>query len=91
MTDNFSLKEAYLVKLQGIRDDLAQFIIEKHPEKGYVSLQSNVQRGLYMGMKPDGRIWPTVDTGVNNIWFYPEVVECKLWSIMLTHYMDLLS
>ncbi|KAJ8306151.1 hypothetical protein KUTeg_016696 [Tegillarca granosa] len=66
------------VYCKGIRDDMAQFIIEKHPEKGYVSLQSNLQRGLYIGMKPDGRIWPTVDTGVNNIWFFPEVVEYQL-------------
>lgn len=51
--------------------------MEKRRAGGYVSLQSASQRGLYLGMKPDGRVWPTVDTGVNNVHLYPQVVECK--------------
>ncbi|XP_069127319.1 uncharacterized protein [Argopecten irradians] len=59
----------------GERDEFSHFIVDKHPEQGYVALQSSSQRGLYLGMKPDGRVWPTVDTGVNNIWLYPSVID----------------
>lgn len=63
---------------QGIRDEASHFIVEKRRAGGYVSLQSASQRGLYLGMKPDGRVWPTVDTGVQNVHLFPQVVECKL-------------
>ncbi|XP_061166198.1 lipoxygenase homology domain-containing protein 1-like [Saccostrea echinata] len=63
------------IDCQGIRDEASHFIVEKRRAGGYVSLQSASQRGLYLGMKPDGRIWPTVDTGVNNVHLYPQVVE----------------
>ncbi|XP_048764444.2 lipoxygenase homology domain-containing protein 1-like isoform X2 [Ostrea edulis] len=63
------------IDCQGIRDEASHFIVEKRRAGGYVSLQSASQRGLYLGMKPDGRVWPTVDTGVNNVHLYPQVVE----------------
>ena len=66
------------LSLQGERDEYCHFLVEKRREHGSVSLQSVNQRGLYIGIKPDGRVWPTVDTGVKNIYFYPSVVECKL-------------
>jgi len=52
-------------------------MVQKHPEEGHITLQSASQRGLYLGMKPDGRVWPTVDTGVKNICLFPEVIECE--------------
>lgn len=55
----------------------SHFIVEKHREQGYVSLQSAAVRGLYMGMAVDGTVRPTVNTGGKNVWLYPEVVECK--------------
>ncbi|XP_048249875.1 lipoxygenase homology domain-containing protein 1-like isoform X2 [Haliotis rufescens] len=59
----------------GRKDDLCHFIVAKHQDKGYVVLQSAISRGLYVGVTTQGRIHPTVDTGVQNIWLYPEVVE----------------
>ncbi|XP_021373395.1 lipoxygenase homology domain-containing protein 1-like isoform X2 [Mizuhopecten yessoensis] len=63
------------IDCMGERNEYSHFMVEKHRDQGYVSLQSVTQRGLYLGMKPDGRVWPTVDTGVNNIWLYPSVIE----------------
>ncbi|XP_060083246.1 lipoxygenase homology domain-containing protein 1-like [Ylistrum balloti] len=72
----------------GERDEYSHFIVEKHRDLGYVSLQSGTQRGLYLGMKPDGRIWPTVDTGVNNIWLYPSVIEFGVPKIRSTEQVE---
>ncbi|XP_046584646.1 LOW QUALITY PROTEIN: lipoxygenase homology domain-containing protein 1-like [Haliotis rubra] len=63
------------IDCSGRKDDLCQFIVAKHHDKGYVTLQSAISRGLYVGLTTQGRIHPTVDTGVQNIWLYPEVVE----------------
>lgn len=63
--------------MQGGRDDKSHFLVEKHRDKGYVTIQSRGQRGVFVGMTPKGDVRPTVDTGVSNIWLYPEVVDCK--------------
>ncbi|KAK3092113.1 hypothetical protein FSP39_025311 [Pinctada imbricata] len=73
----------------GERNEFSQFLVEKRKSGGYVSLQSAKQRGLYLGMKPDGRVWPTVDTGVNNIHLFPEVIEYGEWGIEVSTLEDL--
>ena len=67
---------------QGKGDQTCQFIVEKYKDKGYVALQSASQRGIYIGLTPEGALRPTVNTGVKNIWLYPEVVECKYFFII---------
>ena len=53
----------YNFVIQGERNEFSHFVVEKRKASGCVALQSSKQRGLYLGMKPDGRMWPTVDTG----------------------------
>ena len=66
--------------MQGLRDSDSHFLVLRHKDKGYITLQSATQRGLYIGMTADGKVHTTIDTGVRNIWLYPEVVECKYLS-----------
>lgn len=61
---------------QGGRDENSHFIVTKHKDKGYITLQSKIQRGIFLGLTPKGEVRPTVDTGVSNVWLFPEVVEC---------------
>ena len=67
-------------------------MVKKHPEEGHITLQSASQRGLYLGMKPDGRVWPTVDTGVKNICLFPEVIECEsLFTVTKIFFISLIN
>ena len=67
-------------------------MVQKHPEEGHITLQSASQRGLYLGMKPDGRVWPTVDTGVKNICLFPEVIECEsLFTVTKIFFISLIN
>jgi len=47
-------------------------------DRGYIALESALHRGMFVGMTPDGRVRLTVDTGQENIRFYPEVIQCML-------------
>ncbi|XP_070194990.1 lipoxygenase homology domain-containing protein 1-like isoform X2 [Littorina saxatilis] len=71
------------IDCQGGRDDKSHFLVEKHRDKGYVTIQSRGQRGVFVGMTPKGDVRPTVDTGVSNIWLYPEVVDFGVSKTML--------
>lgn len=66
-----------VILFQGDRGEESHFLVLKHKDKGYVTIQSASQRGLFIGMTTDGHVHTTIDTGVKNIWLYPEVVECK--------------
>jgi hypothetical protein len=59
-------------------------------EEGHITLQSASQRGLYLGMKPDGRVWPTVDTGVKNICLVVCSFVLFLWPLCCLSFFDLL-
>ncbi|KAK3579121.1 hypothetical protein CHS0354_022141 [Potamilus streckersoni] len=53
----------------------SQFLVTKHKDKGYITLQMNSHRGLFVGMTAEGKVHPTIDTGVKNICLFPEIVE----------------
>ncbi|KAK7503970.1 hypothetical protein BaRGS_00004702, partial [Batillaria attramentaria] len=72
------------IDCQGTRDENSQFVVEKHKDKGYITVQSKKQRGIFLGMTPKGEVRPTVDTGVNNVWLFPEVVEFGVAKVNLT-------
>ncbi|KAK3777632.1 hypothetical protein RRG08_021747 [Elysia crispata] len=59
----------------GSRNEDSHFMVEKHKDKGYFTIQANKQRGMYIGFTPKGAVRPTVDTGTNNIHIFPEVIE----------------
>ena len=63
--------------LQGTGDEVCHFRIDRYKERGFVTIESMANRGMFVGMLPDGRVRPTVDTGDKNVRFYPEVIECK--------------
>ncbi|XP_077990949.1 uncharacterized protein LOC144445282 [Glandiceps talaboti] len=60
---------------RGTGDAYCQFIVSRHKDKGFITLQSFKNRGIYVGFAVDGTARPTVDTGERNVRFYPEVVE----------------
>ncbi|XP_028592785.2 oxygen-regulated protein 1 [Podarcis muralis] len=59
----------------GIGDVDCHFKVEKNLESGSVSLESARNRGIYVGLLPNGQTKPVVHTGESNIWFYPQVVK----------------
>ncbi|CAG5116253.1 unnamed protein product, partial [Candidula unifasciata] len=59
----------------GSRNEDAYFLVEKHKYKGYFTLQSDKKRGTYMGFTARGEVVPTINTGTNNIYIFPEVIE----------------
>ncbi|XP_055956181.1 lipoxygenase homology domain-containing protein 1 [Patella vulgata] len=63
------------IDCQGGKDEDSHFIVAKYPDKGYITLESATQRGLFIGLTPDGELKPTVDTGGKNVCLYPEVIE----------------
>ena len=75
----------YMYPLQGSRNEDSHFLVEKHKDKGYFTVQANKQRGMFVGFTPKGAVRPTVDTGTNNIHIFPEVVECESITHSLTH------
>ena len=71
---------------QGNGDRYCQFKVEKYRERGFVTLESVASRKHFIGMTDDGIIKPTVDTGADNVRFYPEVIECKYLSWCISVY-----
>ncbi|XP_029447144.1 lipoxygenase homology domain-containing protein 1 [Rhinatrema bivittatum] len=59
----------------GTGDQYCHFKIEKNLENGSVSLESVRNRGMYVGLLPDGETKPLVHTGEKNIMFYPQVIK----------------
>ncbi|KAM3841839.1 oxygen-regulated protein 1 [Vipera latastei] len=59
----------------GIGDVDCHFKVQKNLETGSVSLESSRNRGIYVGLLPNGETKPFVDTGESNILFYPQVVK----------------
>ncbi|XP_069710231.1 oxygen-regulated protein 1 [Phaenicophaeus curvirostris] len=59
----------------GIGDEYCHFKIEKNFETGSVSLESAQNKGIYVGLLPDGQTKPVVNTGERNIFFYPQVIK----------------
>uniref|UniRef100_A0A8C3RE76 Oxygen-regulated protein 1 n=1 Tax=Cyanoderma ruficeps TaxID=181631 RepID=A0A8C3RE76_9PASS len=59
----------------GTGDEYCHFKIEKNLETGSVSLESVQNKGIYVGLLPDGQTKPVVNTGERNIFFYPQVVK----------------
>ncbi|XP_062836432.1 oxygen-regulated protein 1 isoform X2 [Anolis carolinensis] len=60
---------------RGTGDVDCHFIVEKNLESGSISLESVRNRGIYIGLLPNGHTKPVVNTGENNIFFYPQVVK----------------
>ncbi|XP_059163011.1 lipoxygenase homology domain-containing protein 1-like [Physella acuta] len=69
----------------GSRNEDSHFLVGKHKNKGYFTLQSNRQRGMFMGFTPRGDVRPTVDSGNNNIQVFPEVIEFGIPKEQLTN------
>jgi len=63
--------------VQGSGDEACHFYVHRSKDKGYVTLESALHRGIFVGMHADGRVQPIVDTGQRNVRFYPEVIQCK--------------
>uniref|UniRef100_A0A8C5JCF1 Oxygen-regulated protein 1 n=1 Tax=Junco hyemalis TaxID=40217 RepID=A0A8C5JCF1_JUNHY len=59
----------------GTGDEYCHFKIEKNLEMGSVSLESVRNKGIYVGLLPDGQTKPVVNTGERNIFFYPQVIK----------------
>uniref|UniRef100_A0A8D0H2M3 Oxygen-regulated protein 1 n=1 Tax=Sphenodon punctatus TaxID=8508 RepID=A0A8D0H2M3_SPHPU len=59
----------------GTGDVYCHFKVEKNLESGSVSLESVQNRGMYVGLLPDGQTKPVVNTGEKNILFYPQVIK----------------
>uniref|UniRef100_A0A8C3MZD2 Oxygen-regulated protein 1 n=1 Tax=Geospiza parvula TaxID=87175 RepID=A0A8C3MZD2_GEOPR len=59
----------------GTGDEYCHFKIEKNLETGSVSLESVRNKGIYVGLLPDGQTKPVVNTGERNIFFYPQVIK----------------
>ncbi|XP_026526062.1 lipoxygenase homology domain-containing protein 1 [Notechis scutatus] len=59
----------------GIGDVDCHFKVQKNLETGSVSLESLRNRGIYVGLLPNGQTKPFVDTGESNVLFYPQVVK----------------
>ncbi|XP_025953665.2 oxygen-regulated protein 1 [Dromaius novaehollandiae] len=61
---------------KGTGDEYCHFKIEHNLESGSVSLESVRNKGIYVGLLPDGQAKPVVHTGERNILFYPQVIKC---------------
>ncbi|XP_049684405.1 oxygen-regulated protein 1 [Accipiter gentilis] len=59
----------------GTGDEYCHFKIEKNLETGSVSLESVRNKGIYVGLLPDGQTKPVINTGETNIFFYPQVIK----------------
>ncbi|NWU70955.1 LOXH1 protein, partial [Pterocles burchelli] len=59
----------------GTGDDYCHFKIEKNLETGSISLESVQNKGIYVGLLPDGQTKPVFNTGERNIFFYPQVIK----------------
>jgi len=70
------------LRLQGAGDETCQFRVHVYKDKGFITLESAAYSGMFVGMIANGRVRPTVDTGQKNIRFYPEVIRCKLVTVI---------
>ncbi|XP_062424526.1 lipoxygenase homology domain-containing protein 1-like [Rhea pennata] len=59
----------------GTGDEYCHFKIEHNLESGSVTLESVRNKGIYVGLLPDGQAKPVVHTGERNILFYPQVIK----------------
>nr|XP_009671864.1 PREDICTED: oxygen-regulated protein 1 [Struthio camelus australis] len=59
----------------GTGDEYCHFKIEHNLESGSVSLESVRNKGIYVGLLPDGQAKPVIHTGERNILFYPQVIK----------------
>ncbi|XP_027494714.1 lipoxygenase homology domain-containing protein 1-like [Corapipo altera] len=59
----------------GTGDEYCHFKVEKNLETGSISLESVQNKGIYVGLLPDGQTKPVVNTGERNIFFYPQVIK----------------
>ncbi|XP_030300550.1 lipoxygenase homology domain-containing protein 1 [Calypte anna] len=59
----------------GTGDEYCHFKIEKNLETGSVSLESVRNKGIYVGLLPDGQTKPVINTGERNIFFYPQAIK----------------
>ncbi|XP_075271384.1 oxygen-regulated protein 1 [Opisthocomus hoazin] len=59
----------------GTGDEYCHFKITKSLETGSVSLESVRNKGIYVGLLPDGQTKPVINTGERNIFFYPQVIK----------------
>uniref|UniRef100_A0ACB8FDU4 Uncharacterized protein n=1 Tax=Sphaerodactylus townsendi TaxID=933632 RepID=A0ACB8FDU4_9SAUR len=60
---------------RGTGDTNCHFKVEKNLESGAISLESVRNRGIYVGLLPDGQTRPVVHTGESNVLFYPQVLK----------------
>uniref|UniRef100_A0A8C3KBT5 Oxygen-regulated protein 1 n=1 Tax=Calidris pygmaea TaxID=425635 RepID=A0A8C3KBT5_9CHAR len=59
----------------GTGDEYCHFKIKKNFETGSVSLESVRNKGIYVGLLPDGQTKPVINTGERNTFFYPQVIK----------------
>ncbi|KAJ7410553.1 hypothetical protein BTVI_53174 [Pitangus sulphuratus] len=69
------ISKEFVVHVKGTGDEYCHFKIEKNLETGSVSLESAQNKGIYVGLLPDGQTKPVVNTGERNIFFYPQVIK----------------
>ncbi|XP_010127568.1 PREDICTED: oxygen-regulated protein 1-like, partial [Chlamydotis macqueenii] len=69
------LSKEFVVHVKGTGDEYCHFKIEKNLETGSVSLESVRNKGIYVGLLPDGQTKPVINTGERNIFFYPQVIK----------------
>lgn len=70
-------KMTFVFLFQGSGDNSCHFRVERIRQRGFVTFECMSHKGLFLGISPTGLIRSCVDTGHNNVRFYPEVVECK--------------
>ena len=78
------IKTLCLYVHQGSRNEDSQFLVVKHKDRGYFTLQQHKQRGMYVGFTPRGTVRPTIDSGTNNIHVFPEVIECEFHIVLVS-------
>uniref|UniRef100_A0A4W3K3J8 RP1 axonemal microtubule associated n=1 Tax=Callorhinchus milii TaxID=7868 RepID=A0A4W3K3J8_CALMI len=61
----------------GIGDHYCHFRLENNLDKGAITLESVKYPGIYLGLHPSGQTMPTVNTGVDNLMLYPQVINCS--------------
>ncbi|WAR22969.1 LOXH1-like protein [Mya arenaria] len=70
------------IDCNGGKSEDAHFLVLRHKDKGYITLQSAGQRGLFLGMTPEGRVHTTLDTGgIKKVQSTKEVEEQALMSV----------
>ncbi|XP_053323874.1 lipoxygenase homology domain-containing protein 1-like [Spea bombifrons] len=60
---------------KGTGDDYCHFTVEKNMDTGSVILESVRNKGIYIGLLPNGNAVPVVHTGEKNMIFYPKVIK----------------